>query len=336
MNNDGSRKPGLPGRIGIALAVLGAASAVFVIAALAGGPGSGFPASAGRLLTRPLGWAALCLPAFLFFAAGVLFLPGYRKDLLVLLSGAPLPFLILVFLARFLAEPGPWYDAYPLLEALGLPGTAALGALVLLLSIALLLRLKGLAGRGDGGLAEPDGSASARTVTKIVAAPGDSVTTARREPEGSASGFSKFIPLVPAEGDELFPVSGLTPPAALGGREAESCGSLRSPDLPDPDGESVAEGPFDPTPEAQAVPEWNTNAEGSEEAPIPVLLRSAGTGKSRDSEAGLGSDAEFEVGPVLRPESGLRPPLLSGVAADPTAEAEMRPSRGSPFGSRAP
>ncbi len=103
MNNDGSRKSGLPGRVGIVLAVLGALSAVIVAAGLAAGPGAGFPASAGRLLTRPLGWAALCLPVFLFAASGVLFLPGYRKDLLVLLSGAPLPFLVLVFLARFLA-----------------------------------------------------------------------------------------------------------------------------------------------------------------------------------------------------------------------------------------
>ena len=294
MNNDGSRKPSLPGRVGIVLAVLGVLSGVFVAAGLAAGPGAGFPASAGRLLTRPLGWAALCLPAFLFAASGVLFLPGYRKDLLVLLSGAPLPFLVLVFLARFLADPGPWYDAYPLLEALGLPGTTALGVLVLLLSVTLLVRLKGLAGRGESEPAEPGEDAEGGT------APGRSkdafprraaASSAPQASEGSGTGRSKFVPLVPEPGEPPFPASDLVPPAALENSEG---------------------------------PEGDSGGAREAEAPIPVLFRRS------EPETGP------ETGPKPETPPTVRPPLLAGVAADPTAEAEMRPSRGSPAGTGAP
>ncbi|HSV55535.1 MAG TPA: hypothetical protein VLH39_00315, partial [Magnetospirillaceae bacterium] len=150
LDTDGSRKPGLPARIGIVLASLALVSAVIVGSALASGPDAGFPASAGRLLTRPLGWAALSLPAFLLTAATVLFLPGYRKDLLILLSGAPLPFLVLVFLSRFLADPSAWYEDFPLLEALGLPGTTALAVLAFFLPISLLVRpINSPLGSGD-------------------------------------------------------------------------------------------------------------------------------------------------------------------------------------------
>jgi hypothetical protein len=269
-------------------------SAVFVAAGLAAGPGAGFPASAGRLLTRPLGWAALCLPAFLFAASGVLFLPGYRKDLLILLSGAPLPFLVLVFLARFLAEPGPWYDAYPLLEALGLPGTTALGVLVLLLSITLLVRLKGLAGGGDSEPAEPgenaeDGTETGRPMDVFPRRTAES--PAPKDPDGSGTGRSKFVPLVPEPGEPPFTAPGLVSPAAL----------------------EELEGPGEKSGGVRDV-----------EAPIPVLFRR--------------SEPETEPGTGPRPEaaSAVRPPLLAGVASDPTAEAEMRPSRGAPAGTGAP
>ncbi|HOX12510.1 MAG TPA: DNA translocase FtsK [Spirochaetales bacterium] len=311
MNNDGSRKSGLPGRVGIVLAVLGALSAVIVAAGLAAGPGAGFPASAGRLLTRPLGWAALCLPVFLFAASGVLFLPGYRKDLLVLLSGAPLPFLVLVFLARFLAEPGPWYDAYPLLEALGLPGTTALGVLVLLLSITLLVRLKGLAGRGDSGTPEAEEDeegAAAPTAPKDAAPRAPAARPAPSVPDGSGSGRSKFVPLVPEPGEPPFPSPGLVPPAAL---ERGSPGGSE---------DALSEFEEEAALEELEGPDGESGGDRETEPPIPVLFRRT----------------EPEPGPKPETASSARPPLLAGVAADPTAEAEMRPSRGSPFGSGAP
>ena len=291
--------------VGIVLASLGALSAVVVAAGLAAGPGAGFPASAGRLLTRPLGWAALCLPAYLFAAAGVLFLPGYRRDLLVLLSGAPLPFLVLVFLARFWTDPGPWYDAYPLLEALGLPGTTALGTLVLLLSIALLVRLKGLAsdyGASKPGNPEEAGDGGPSPVKPKAGPPtGTSQRPGLRLPAEPETGRSRFIPLVPVEGEDAFPISGLAPPAVLDTADP----SPENPgDLPDP----VAD----------------LDAEDPDEVPIPVLFRR--------SESGTGPRPGFEE--ALQAE--VRPALLSGVAADPTAEAEMRPSRLSPAGTGAP
>jgi len=259
LKNDGTRNLSLPGRVGIVLALLGVLSAVFVAAGLAADPGAGFPASAGRLLTRPLGWAALCLPAYFFAAAVTLFLPGYRKDLLVLLTGAPLPFLVLVFLARFLADPGPWYDAYPLLEALGLPGTTALGTLALLLSISLLLRLKAL-------LADP------ANLTVLHPVP------------GSPSGRPGFVPLVPSKDGERFPASGLVHAAP--------------PETEAPGGIPVPEGDTEDYPVTENL---------DDEAPIPVLFGRPESGGRRDAE--------------------VRPPLLAGVVTDPSAEAELRPSR---------
>ena len=262
MNIDGLKKPGLPGRIGIALAVLGAASAVFVVAALAGGPGAGFPASAGRLLTRPLGWAALCLPLFLFFAAGVLFLPGYRKDLLILLSGAPLPFLVLVFLARFLADPDPWYDAYPILAALGIPGTTALGTLVLLFSFALLLRLKGLASGGNAGPAEEQEDAlgaSEPGVSKIVTIREASANPDRPGSAGPETGRSRFIPLVFDPDGEPAGEATLEPPPetpipvllrsaeAGAGSDSKTGSALRPPLLSGVTSDPVAEAELRPS-----------------------------------------------------------------------------------------
>lgn len=275
MNNDGSRKLGLPGRVGIVLAVLGALSAVFVAAGLAAGHGAGFLASAGRLLTRPLGWAALFLPVFLFASAGVLFLPGYRKDLLVLLSGAPLPFLVLVFLARFLAEPGPWYEAYPLLEALGLPGTAALGVLVLLLSLALLVRLKGLAGSGDPEAeaveykqSGPAGVPPLRPERR-PAPPRESRNLPVRDPGAEPwPGPPRFVPLVPAGGEGPFPVSGLVPSAMPGteGPGADEPADLPK-DLPAPDAGDAK------------------TSDDPEDEPIPVLFRRPGAGAAEGGAA---------------------------------------------------
>ncbi len=279
MKNDGTRKLSLPGRVGIVLALLGVLSALVVAAGLAAGPGAGFPASAGRLLTRPLGWAALCLPAYLFAAAVTLFLPGYRKDLLVLLTGAPLPFLVLVFLARFLADPGPWFAAYPVLEALGLPGTTALGTLVLLLSITLLVRLKALLAGGagreietsdGGGVPGPETAGGSRSG-------GPERPPSRPSPKGPDARRPAFVPLVSDEGGDAFPASGLVPPSAL---EAEDPAGTPAP--------GTAPGP-------------------DVEEPIPVLFGRPGSGGRQDAE--------------------VRPPLLAGVVADPSAEAELRPSR---------
>lgn len=343
MDTGRSGKLKLPARIGIVLSILGVLSGVVVVAPLVGG--HGFLSAAGDPLVRSLGWAALCLPVFLIASAVVLFLPGYRKDLLILLTGAPLPFLILVFLARFLAEPEAWYGAYPLLEALGLPGTAALGVLAFFLALSLLIKVKNL-------LAEAREASPPLRPMSLLGAPADGGAR-RADPPArpSTSARPAFIPLVPEPGEALFPqrAADLPPPedlAASGSRDAREVpvpdareGAPASAcDAPPPAAErpgqpSLAVCPDDCPPLEAEV------AEAEEGAVQDASEAEEADDQSAEPEDDPDSPEEDEPIPVIfgrAPSSARRSSLLSGVTTDPLSEAEMRPTRGAAQASPAP
>jgi hypothetical protein len=100
--------------------------------------------SLSGLLLGGLSWAAFLLPAFLWFASLILFLPGFRRDLLFLLVGGLLPFAALAALARFLDGPERWFVAWPSFKALGAQGTAVFWLVLALGSSLGLLALRSL------------------------------------------------------------------------------------------------------------------------------------------------------------------------------------------------
>mgnify|MGYP002777270611 CR=1 FL=1 len=108
---------------GVSIAALGAA----LFALLARGVFAPAGGLAGFLLGG-LSWAAFILPGFLWFAALVLFLPGFRADLLFVLVGGLLPFASVAALARFLDDPSAWTERWPAFARLGVAGTVALWA----------------------------------------------------------------------------------------------------------------------------------------------------------------------------------------------------------------
>lgn len=108
---------------GVSIAALGAALfALLVRGVLA--PAGGL----AGLLLGGLSWAAFILPGFLWFAALILFLPGFRTDLLFVLVGGLLPFASVAALARFLDDTTAWTERWPSFARLGVPGTVALWA----------------------------------------------------------------------------------------------------------------------------------------------------------------------------------------------------------------
>ncbi|TFG81778.1 MAG: hypothetical protein E4H20_09070, partial [Spirochaetales bacterium] len=94
---------------------------------------------AGFLLSG-LSWAAFFLPAYFWTAAVVLFIPGFRKDLLFALVGSLVPFAAMAALARFLDDTEGWFGAWPAFRALGATGTALLwGGLALISACGVLV-----------------------------------------------------------------------------------------------------------------------------------------------------------------------------------------------------
>ncbi len=108
---------------GVSIAALGAALFALLVRGVVA-PAGGL----AGLLLGGLSWAAFILPGFLWFAALILFLPGFRIDLLFVLVGGLLPFASVAALARFLDDPAAWAERWPAFARLGVPGTVALWA----------------------------------------------------------------------------------------------------------------------------------------------------------------------------------------------------------------
>jgi S-DNA-T family DNA segregation ATPase FtsK/SpoIIIE len=88
----------------------------------------------GLALLGSFSWAAWLIPLWLASAAVLCLLPGLRPAAIFCLITSILPFLVLIALARFTADPLAWYQAMPSLEALGFAGVAiGLGFCVLFL-----------------------------------------------------------------------------------------------------------------------------------------------------------------------------------------------------------
>jgi S-DNA-T family DNA segregation ATPase FtsK/SpoIIIE len=79
--------------LGMAGTILGASA----------GAAPGFPAgSLAFFLLEGLSWAAFFLPGYMWMAAVIVFLPGFRRDLLFVFLASLVPFAVMVHLARFL------------------------------------------------------------------------------------------------------------------------------------------------------------------------------------------------------------------------------------------
>ncbi len=124
-------------------AVLAAAGAVLFYELMRGALAlsAGFdPDGVSCFLLGGLSWAAFFLPAYFWTAAIVLFMPGFRADILFTLVGSLAPFAVLSALARYLDRPDAWENAWPALQGLGRGWTAAsFAALALALMLGVLV-----------------------------------------------------------------------------------------------------------------------------------------------------------------------------------------------------
>jgi len=84
----------------------------------------------GRILLSVFSWAAYYLPLWLFWAAGLAFVPKFCPRLTYLLGISALPFVVVTGFARLSSDPGAFFESHPALAKVGLSSLyAALGFL---------------------------------------------------------------------------------------------------------------------------------------------------------------------------------------------------------------
>jgi len=118
----------LPILVSASLAVAGLVLFLALAGAAAGLPA--FRDGPAGLLVRGLSWAAFFLPGYLWAAALILFMPGFRPDLLFALVGSLASFAPLAVMARMLEDPAAWAATHPVLGSLGgVAGPVLMGSL---------------------------------------------------------------------------------------------------------------------------------------------------------------------------------------------------------------
>ncbi len=84
----------------------------------------------GRILLSVFSWAAYYLPLWLFWAAGLAFVPKFCPRLTYLLGISALPFVVVTGFARLSSNPGAFFENHPAMAKVGLSSLyAALGFL---------------------------------------------------------------------------------------------------------------------------------------------------------------------------------------------------------------
>ncbi len=296
-----NRPSWLAATVGILCALVG----VLLFAALVGEAAGQAAATAGSgpagLMLDALSWAAFILPAYFWFAAIILFIPGFRADLAYALVGSLLPFSGLAVLAKFLDDPAAWFHAWPGTEALGAAGMVALslayslaGGAAVVLSRRLFFGRRPLAGSddipapgrpadaslrdgsygsyGSDGSDGPDGRGLFPSGENTAAGPAE---------DGSGREFSFRIPELPAsvalssmEADgETF--------AGPGQGDGDAGGSVPVP--------SVSDG-------APPAPRPIPSLADAEEAPIPVMFGRGGDGSGIGSVDPAADEAWWDDG----------------------------------------
>ncbi|HAE22326.1 MAG TPA: DNA translocase FtsK [Spirochaetaceae bacterium] len=316
--------------VGAILALLG--FALFALLLRASFQGVLNAGSLSGLLLGGLSWAAFMLPAFLWFASLILFLPGFRRDLLFLLVGALLPFASLAGLARFLDGPERWFLAWPSFKALGTQGTM-LFWLVLALgsSLGLLALRRLLFGRGAGVYLKADRSLPARG-----SGPASAVSEERRWKDlwGQDKADAQSA-VSPTEADTLIADDGhdatgarqtkpgVLPAAQSASEDRRALREFFASQSTDDEGAAVA-------PDEEAAELLDLDARGTDggEEPIPVLF-----GRMEDSPPL--ETAEPSEDPAGSDEYWMDAELEAGMDAEPGSDADAIAPR-QPAGHRAP
>ncbi len=84
----------------------------------------------GKVLLNVFSWAAYFLPLWLFWAAGLVFVPRFCPRMTYLLGVSALPFIVVTGFARLSSDPGAFFESYPAMAKVGLSSLyAALGFL---------------------------------------------------------------------------------------------------------------------------------------------------------------------------------------------------------------
>lgn len=145
-----------PSRLALSVGALSALIGTLLFVSLVGAAArlDGLADGPASAVLSGLSWAAFFLPAYFWFSAIVLFIPGFRPDLLFLLISSILPFCGLAVMARFLDDPAAWFRAWPASEYLGVSGVCALSGGFALFSSASILVLRARIFRPNGNNAE--------------------------------------------------------------------------------------------------------------------------------------------------------------------------------------
>jgi hypothetical protein len=256
----------------IALGAILALASVLLLACLSlasGGEGEG-PAA---FLLGAFSWAAFLIPLWLAAAAAIAFLPGFRPAAIFSLAASAIPFIPLAFFARVSSDPFPWFQAWPLLENLGLPAFGV-ATFLLVLFLALLIARLALffppAEKGGAGAHGPRGHAG--QPKRLV--PGTPAFAGRQE-EGPAREEGPASTVAEARDDSVFSfrVPELPPPPTL--TCLKTAGS--PPDAPAGSDPAAEIQELLPCEEAQASPL-------AEEAEAPIPLFFGETRKARADE----------------------------------------------------
>ncbi len=198
---------------GCALAILGLYCGLALAAVAFASSGPALFTAVGERLVDAFSWAAVFAPLWLFAAAFIAFLPGFRPGLVFALAASLAPFVLVAAYARLAADPSAAFAAFPLLEALGLP---ALGLATGLLTLFCALAIARVALLFDASRAD-----EAEKLTSAFAVEGE-----RRSPTlllaPAARAFAASPPVTPS-------------PSGAAEREAQPEGfAFRVPDIPPP------------------------------------------------------------------------------------------------------
>ncbi len=154
-----SSKPGFPALAGmLVLGVSAVALAFSVVTALLGW--SGAVSAPGAFLSGAYGFAALLVPAYLFWAALILADPQYHPDRIFILACMVVPFLTLAVGTAVFRDASAFFEYYPAFAFIGPEGAlVVMSTLALMEALSIGLVAKVLFRRGTSAL---DGSRASR------------------------------------------------------------------------------------------------------------------------------------------------------------------------------
>jgi S-DNA-T family DNA segregation ATPase FtsK/SpoIIIE len=330
---------------------------VGVVLGPSAGAVTGFLAgSMAGFLLEGLSWSAFFLPAYLWVAAIIVFLPGFRRDLLFVLLTSLAPFAVVVYLARILDTALLESTASGFLSLSAILPVLVLGALALSLGVLILSlrkRLFGMANPGSGFVdpkagssfspKQPDPVSASSVPTMTVESLFDESDATKAEVAGdrdSGEGF-RMPPIPPA-----LNLTSLDRPGQDSGLEAEDTGSfpeeavllseagglqedlaelLPVEDAPLPVEEEVLlvrdEDYLDVDEPAGPEPV----IDGQDEEPIPVLF---GRQPKNDMSQPVGNSGETDADPAMDAAYWAEPDEESGKEPPVGMAPVVRPGRG--------